>query len=82
MRANLHPKLNHVMFLDATTGEAIRTRSTLSSAQRRSEAGVEWHVIRLDISAYSHPFYTGQQRMVDTEGRVDRFVRRYQRGAL
>lgn len=80
MKENLHPQLNHVIFLDASTGDAIRTRSTLRSQERRLDNGVEWHVIRLDITSHSHPFYTGQQRIMDTEGRVDRFRRRYQRG--
>jgi large subunit ribosomal protein L31 len=57
------------------------TRSTMTSEERRTlDDGVEAYVVRLDVTADSHPFFTGEQRMVDTAGRVERFRRRYQRG--
>jgi large subunit ribosomal protein L31 len=53
----------------------------MTSEERRTlDDGVEAYVVRLDVTADSHPFFTGEQRMVDTAGRVERFRRRYQRG--
>lgn len=51
--------------------------STQSSDERREINGIEHHVIRVDISAFSHPFYTGQKKIVDAAGRVEKFMRRY-----
>lgn len=51
----------------------------MTSEERRTIDGVEAYVVRLDVTADSHPFFTGEQRMVDTAGRVERFRRRYQR---
>ncbi len=55
----------------------IITYSTMTSKKTREIEGVEHYVVSLDISAFSHPFFTGKEKMVDTEGRVDRFLKRY-----
>ena len=57
----------------------IMTRSTLSSKEKRTVDGVEYNVMNVDISSYTHPFYTGKQRLVDTAGRVERFKQRFAR---
>jgi large subunit ribosomal protein L31 len=49
----------------------------MTSAETRDIDGVEHQVIRVDISSYSHPFFTGKQKVLDTEGRVERFNKRY-----
>ncbi len=78
MKPDIHPAYHPVVFVD---GEfEIITQSTATSRQKREINGVEHYVINVDISAFSHPFYTGKQKMVDTEGRVDRFNKRYNLG--
>lgn len=51
--------------------------STATSNETRTIDGIEHYVLHLDISAFSHPFYTGQKKIVDTAGRVEKFMRRY-----
>ena len=79
MKKSIHPVLHHVIFVDAATGDEIVTRSTMTSAETRQLNGVPHYVIKRDITAFSHPFYTGQSRVIDNEGRVERFRRRYVR---
>ena len=79
MKAEIHPELYPVVFID---GEPeIVTPSTKKSNETKEIDGVEHYVIPVDISAYTHPFFTGKERLLDTEGRVERFRRRFgQRG--
>ena len=75
MKAEIHPNVYPVLFVDGQhewTGV-----STSKSGTTRVIDGVEHYVVNLEISAYSHPFYTGQKRLVDTAGRVEKFMRRY-----
>ena len=81
MKAEIHPEYHPVIFVDVSSGFEFMTRSTMTSEERRTlDDGVEAYVVRLDVTADSHPLFTGEQRMVDTAGRVERFRRRYQRG--
>jgi large subunit ribosomal protein L31 len=75
MKPDTHPEYNKVVFKDGE--HEIVTRSTATSQRTREIDGEEHYVIPIDISAYTHPFYTGQKKLVDTEGRVDRFFKRY-----
>ena len=75
MKPDIHPSYNPCIFIDGE--HEIITRSTQTSAEKRDVNGVEHHVIHVDISGYTHPFYTGKQRLVDTAGRVERFRKRY-----
>lgn len=77
MKNTIHPRLNTVIFHDIPTGTEWVSRSTATSPERRTVDGVEAYVVSLDISSESHPVWTGQQRIVDTAGRVERFERRY-----
>ena len=79
MKPEIHPEYHPVLFVDLSNGYEFLTRSTMTSEERRTIDGVEAYVVRLDVTADSHPFFTGEQRMVDTAGRVERFRRRYQR---
>lgn len=79
MRNGIHPQYNKVLFLDSSTGEEWVGFSTMSSADRREVNGEELPVLKLEISSASHPFWTGQARTLDSEGRIDRFKRRYSR---
>lgn len=73
MKAEIHPKLNHVVFVDSACGAEFPTLSTLSSKTTKKIDGVDHYVISVDITSASHPFYTGKQTLVDTAGRVDKF---------
>jgi large subunit ribosomal protein L31 len=75
VKPEIHPKYNPVVFVDGQ--HEIITRSTTGSAEKRVINGVEHSVIHVEISAYTHPFYTGKQRLLDTAGRVERFKARY-----
>ena len=79
MKKGIHPKYRPVIFKDVSTNFAILTRSTLekSSETMKWEDGNEYPVYLADISSSSHPFYTGTQRVLDTEGRVEKFKRKY-----
>lgn len=75
MKADIHPNSMPAIFIDGD--HEIITRSTLKSNEKREIDGVEYNVMHVDISAYTHPFYTGKQRLVDTAGRVERFKQRF-----
>jgi large subunit ribosomal protein L31 len=75
MKAEIHPKLNAVVFVDGKN--EIVTQSTMSSGETKMIEGVDHFVVHVDISGHSHPFYTGKQRLVDTAGRIERFKARY-----
>jgi large subunit ribosomal protein L31 len=75
VKPEIHPDYHPVVFIDGD--HEIVTRSTLTSSEKKTIDGVEHYVMRVDISSYTHPFYTGKQRLVDTAGRVERFRQRY-----
>jgi len=77
MKPDIHPDYHKVLFVDSATGNEWVSRSTLTSDKTKEVDGEELPVISLEISAESHPFWTGQQRELDSEGRVDRFRKRY-----
>jgi len=79
MKADIHPAYQDVVFQDVTSEFKILSRSTLSSKETvKWEDGNEYPLIKLDISSASHPFYTGQHKVMDTGGRIDKFQKRYQ----
>ncbi|HYM86538.1 MAG TPA: type B 50S ribosomal protein L31 [Pseudoxanthomonas sp.] len=79
MKADIHPQYQDVVFQDLTSEFKILSRSTLSSKETvKWEDGNEYPLIKLDISSASHPFYTGQHKVMDTGGRIDKFQKRYQ----
>ena len=77
MKADIHPDYHKVLFIDTATGDEWVTRSTLTSKETREVDGEEIPVVKLEISAYSHPFWTGTLRELDSDGKIDRFRRRY-----
>ena len=77
MKDKIHPKLNPVIFVDTGAGSEFVTRSTLSSKTTRDIGGVSHFLIQVDISSASHPFYTGKQRAIAVDGRVEKFNRKY-----
>ena len=77
MKADIHPDYHKVLFVDSATGKEWVTRSTLTSKDTKLVDGEEIPVVRLEISSYSHPFWTGKLRQLDSDGKIDRFRRRY-----
>ncbi|WP_449447322.1 type B 50S ribosomal protein L31 [Thermomonas brevis] len=78
MKAGIHPEYRDVVFQDVTSDFKILTRSTLSSKETvKWEDGNEYPLIKVEVSSSSHPFYTGQNKLIDTSGRVDKFRKRY-----
>jgi len=78
MKKDLHPKLNEVVFRDVSCDFSFLGKSTASSKEKiKWEDGKEYPLIKVEISSASHPFYTGKQRVMDTEGRIDRFKKKY-----
>ncbi|MBL4683827.1 MAG: type B 50S ribosomal protein L31 [Nannocystaceae bacterium] len=80
MKKGVHPEYRKVLFLDTSTGDEWTAYSTLSSSDTKAHEGEELTLLKVEISAKSHPFWTGQARSVDAEGRIDRFRRRYAKG--
>ncbi|MDO4887302.1 MAG: type B 50S ribosomal protein L31 [Actinomycetaceae bacterium] len=80
MKKGIHPDYHPVVFRDRSANWAFLTRSTA-----HSDTTIEWQdgnvypVIDVEISSASHPFYTGERRIVDTAGQVEKFRRRYGR---
>lgn len=80
MKAGIHPEYRDVVFQDVTSDFKILTRSTLSSKETiKWEDGNEYPLVKVEVSSSSHPFYTGQNKLIDTSGRVDKFRKRYQK---
>lgn len=78
MKKDLHHKdYRHVVFEDLNNGHRILTRSTVATEESTKwEDGNEYPLVKVHISAASHPFFTGEERIVDIEGRVDKFKAR------
>ena len=77
MKENIHPEYHPVVFVDSSSGAEFITASTMKSDTVREIEGVKHYEVRLEITSDSHPFWTGTQKLVDTEGRIDRFRRKY-----
>jgi len=77
MKPEIHPDYHKILFVDSATGKEWLSRSTLTSKETREVDGEEVPVVRLEISAESHPFWTGTMRELDSDGKIDRFRKRY-----
>lgn len=77
MKKNIHPKYQQVLFVDSATGHRFVCGSTLESAQTEKFEGKEYPVVPVSTSSASHPFFTGSKQLVDAEGRVDKFNKRF-----
>lgn len=80
MKPGIHPEYGPVAFRDRATGRVTPTRSTLVSREHDKVIeidGTTYPVVDVDISSDSHPFWTGTARTLDSEGRVEKFQRRY-----
>jgi large subunit ribosomal protein L31 len=83
MKPDIHPDYHPVVFQDANTGTTFLTRSTVNSSRtiewETPEGSSTYPLVVVDVSAESHPFWTGAHRVMDTAGRVEKFRRRYGR---
>jgi large subunit ribosomal protein L31 len=80
MKQGIHPdNYRLVAFTDMSNGETFLVRSTASTKDEIEIDGVTYPQVKLEISSSSHPFYTGKMKLVDTAGRVDKFMNRYQK---
>lgn len=78
MKKDIHPKnYRLVAFKDMSNDQTFITKSSTVSKETITIEGVEYPLIKLEISNSSHPFYTGKMKLVDTAGRVDKFMNRY-----
>lgn len=81
MKKGIHPEnYRLVVFKDMSNGVTFMTRSAAPSRETITmDDGNEYPIIKLEISNTSHPFYTGKMKLVDTAGRVDKFMNRYKK---
>ncbi len=78
MKEGIHPNYRHVVFQDVGADFMILTRSTMKTSDKIMWTdGKEYPLIKVDVSSASHPFYTGKQRVLDTEGRIERFRKKF-----
>jgi large subunit ribosomal protein L31 len=75
MKKEIHPKnYRPVLFIDNSNGAEFVISSTVNSEEKgKAKDGKEYPIYRLEISSASHPFYTGNEKILDTAGRVERF---------
>ena len=77
MKTDIHPKnYRPVVFQDSNDNSTILTRSTVETEETITLDGVEYPLVKVHISSSSHPYFTGEERIVDIEGRVDKFKAR------
>ncbi|MCB1106504.1 MAG: type B 50S ribosomal protein L31 [Chlamydiia bacterium] len=81
MKKEGHPPYQDILFVDTATGHRFVCGSTLQPKETETYEGKEYPVYKVPISSASHPFFTGSQQFVDSEGRVDKFKKRYIRKA-
>ncbi len=77
MKKDKHPDYREVVFLDMSTDKKFICRSVVNTADEIVFEGKKYPCVKVSISSDSHPFYTGDQKFVDTEGRIDKFKKRY-----
>jgi len=78
MKKNTHPEYRPVVFQDSASDFAILTRSTIQTKNTvKWEDGQTYPLAKVEISSASHPFYTGTMKVLDTEGRVEKFQKKF-----
>jgi len=82
MKQGIHPENYRVVaFKDMSNEQVFLTKSTINTKETIEIDGVEYPLYKLEISSASHPFFTGKMKLIDTAGRVDKFMNRYQNRA-
>ena len=78
MKTEIHPdNYRLVAFKDMSNDDLFITKSTVNSKETIEVEGVEYPLVKLEISRTSHPYYTGKSKLVDTAGRIDKFKNKY-----
>ena len=78
MKQDIHPDYKEVIFEDVSCGFKFKTRTTMKSKETTTWTdGKEYPLIKIETSSESHPFYTGQQKIMDTAGRVEKFRQKF-----
>ncbi len=78
MKKDIHPEnYRLVAFKDMSNDDVFITKSTADTKEMLKVDGVEYPLVKLEISRTSHPYYTGKSKLVDTAGRVDKFKNKY-----
>ena len=79
MKKDIHPKENrYEVFQDVSSNYSFLTKSSIQTKDKiKWEDGKEYPLFKLDISSKSHPYFTGQQNLVDTAGRIEKFNKKY-----
>lgn len=78
MKKGIHPEnYRLVAFKDMSNSDVFLTKSTANTSEIIDVDGVEYPLVKMEISRTSHPFYTGKSKLVDTAGRIDKFKNKY-----
>lgn len=80
MKQGIHPEnYRTVAFKDMSNEQVFFAKSTINTKETIEVEGVEYPLYKLEISSLSHPFFTGKMKLIDTAGRVDKFMNRYKK---
>jgi large subunit ribosomal protein L31 len=77
MKKDIHPNSRKVLFKDITTDETYIISSSVETNETTTHEGVEYPMVKVEISSSSHPFYSGKERSGGTTGRIDKFNKKY-----
>ena len=78
MKKGIHPEnFRLVAFKDMSNNDIFLAKSTAQTSEIVSVEGVDYPLVKLEISRTSHPYYTGKAKLVDTAGRIDKFKTKY-----
>ena len=78
MKTEIHPESYRlVVFKDMSNDDVFITKSTANTNDTIELEGIEYPLVKLEISRISHPYYTGKTKLVDTAGRIDKFKTKY-----
>jgi large subunit ribosomal protein L31 len=82
MKSGIHPESYRlVVFKDMSNEEMFLCKSTAETRDNIEYEGKTYPLVKMEISSTSHPFYTGKMKLVDTAGRVDKFMNKYKKFA-
>ena len=77
MKEGIHPNYREVLFIDVSNDFKFVTRSTIQTRETAEFEGKTYPLAKIEVSSESHPFYTGQQKIMDTAGRVEKFNKKF-----
>lgn len=77
MKPEIHPDYREVLFVDVSCDFKFITRSTIGTRETGTFEGKEYPLVKIEVSSQSHPFFTGQHKIVDTAGRVEKFRQKF-----